>query len=72
MRRFTIFVTALLVLVVVSVGSRPQAAASQKHSFCACMASRAALLMRSIGGAPGMTTAQARPQPPVAETASAE
>jgi hypothetical protein len=69
MRRFAIFATVLLVLVV--VGSRPRANASQKHSFCVCMASRAALLMRSITGAPGTTTAQARPQPSVAETASA-
>jgi hypothetical protein len=69
MRRFAIFATVLFVLVV--IGSQPGTASSQNHSFCACMASRAALLMRSIKSTPTTTTAQAPSQPQLSETASA-
>jgi hypothetical protein len=61
MRRFAVFATVLLVLVV--IGSQPSAAGSQRHSFCACMASRAALIMKSITTTEPTTTAQAPAQP---------
>lgn len=69
MRRFTIFATVLLLLVV--VGSRPRTVRSQERSLCACMASRAALIMKSITTTPATTTAQAPSQPPLTERASA-
>jgi hypothetical protein len=69
MRRFAIFATVLLLLVI--VGSRPGTAHSQRRSLCVCMASKAALLMRSITTTPATTTAQAPSQPPATETASA-
>ena len=68
MRRFAIFATVLLLLVV--VGSQPRAVGSQRHSFCACMASRAALIMKSIGGTAPTTTAQAHSQAHGADAAT--
>ncbi len=69
MRRFAIFITVLFLLVV--VGSRPRAVSSQSRSLCVCMASKAALLMKSITTTSASTTTQAPSQPQVAETASA-
>jgi hypothetical protein len=69
MRRFAIFATVLLVLVV--VGSRPRAVGSERKSICACMVSKAELLMRSITTTSATTTAQTPSQPQVTETASA-
>ena len=69
MRRFAIFATVLFVLVV--VGSQPGTASSQSHSFCACMVSKAQLLMKSIRSTPSTTTAQAPSQAQPSETASA-
>jgi len=69
MRRFAIFATVLLVLVI--VGSRPGTASSQKSSFCVCMASKAELLMKSITTTTATTNTQAPSQPQLAETASA-
>ncbi len=69
MRRFAIFATVLFVLVV--IGSRPRAVSAHSRSLCVCMASKAALLMRSISTVSDTTTAQAKPQAPVVETASA-
>lgn len=70
MRRFAIFVTVLLVLVVIA-GSQPRAVVSQSESICVCMASKAALMMKSIKTMAGKTKTQAPSQPHLVETASA-
>ena len=46
MRRFTVFATVLVILVV--VGSQPWGAATPKKSFCVCVTSRAGLILRSL------------------------
>ena len=69
MRRFAIFVTVLLVLVV--VGFQPRAAGSQKESVCVCVASKAALIMKSISTMTATAKTQAPSQPHLTETASA-
>ena len=68
MRRFAIFATVLLLLVV--VGSRPRAVSGQSRSICVCMASKAELLMKSVTTTSAKATTQAPSQPQVAETAS--
>ncbi len=69
MRRFAIFVTVLLVLVI--IGSQPRAVGSQSESICVCMASKAALIMKSIKTMARTTTTQAQCRPHLAQTASA-
>lgn len=59
MRRFAIFASVLLVLVI--VGSRPRAEGSDKRSICVCMASRAALLMKSITTTANTSAQASRP-----------
>jgi ABC-type Mn2+/Zn2+ transport system permease subunit len=46
MRRFALFCTALLVLVV--IGSLPSKGARQHNSMCVCLPTRAKLLMKSV------------------------
>ncbi len=77
MRRFAIFVTVLAV--VVAVGSQPwpgnsqPRSVSQKRSVCVCMASKAALLMKSISAeAVSMTKQSPPPAPPVDRALAAE
>jgi hypothetical protein len=57
MRRFAIFATALFVLVV--IGSQPRSAGGSIRSMCVCMASKAALIMKSITGTSTNASAQA-------------
>jgi hypothetical protein len=68
LRRFAIFATFLLVLVVIAE-SQPRAAGSQRESMCVCMASKAALMMKSIKTM--AVTAHAKScQPHLTQTAS--
>lgn len=69
MRRFAIFATVLLVLVVIG-GSQPQAVASKGESICVCMASKAALMVKSIKTMAGKTKTQAPSQQYLTERAS--
>lgn len=66
MRRFAIFVTVLLVLVV--IGSRPGTTVRHRGSLSACKASRAAWIRRSIAR---MTAPTAPPRQHLARTAVA-
>jgi hypothetical protein len=68
MRRFAIFATFLVVLVVIA-DSQPRAAASQSESVCVCMASKAALMMKSIKTMAATGHAKSS-QPHLAQTAS--
>jgi hypothetical protein len=70
MRRFAIFVTVLLALVIIA-GSQPRAVASKGESVCVCMASKAALIMKSVKTMTGMKTTQAPSRAHLVETASA-
>ena len=69
MLRFAIFVTVLMVLIV--VGSQPRAASAKKQSVCVCVASKAALIMKSISTMTATSKTQAPSQPHLTETASA-
>lgn len=66
LRRFAIFMTFLLVLII--IGSQPKAVVSQSESVCVCMASKAALLVKSIKTMAG--TKQASSHTHLTETAS--
>lgn len=68
MRRFAIFATVLLALIV--VGSRPRVVGSQRSSMCVCMASKAALIMKSITTTATATT-RSSSQSHLADTAFA-
>lgn len=70
LRRFAIFATVLLILVVIA-GSQPQAVASKGESVCVCMASKAALMMKSVTAMAGKTKTHAPSQQHLVETASA-
>lgn len=70
MRRFAIFVTFLVVLVIIA-GSQPRAVASKGESVCVCMASKAALIMKSMTGMSTTQTTQAKSRAHLVETASA-
>jgi hypothetical protein len=48
MRRFAIFSTALLVLILIGFQPRAAGRTSHKESVCVCMASRASLMMKSL------------------------
>ena len=70
LRRFAIFVTVLLVLMIIGY-SQPQAVASKSESVCVCMASKAALIMKSMTGMRTTQTTQAKSRAHLVETASA-
>ena len=53
MRRFTVFATVLVILVV--VGSQPWGATRPKKSLCVCLPSRAGLILRSMTSVSAVT-----------------
>jgi len=61
MRRFALFSIALLVLII--IGSQPSKGGGLKKSMCVCLPSRAAFILKSMKGAPVITTAQVPAKP---------